>query len=171
MAPELAVIGLGSNLDDPPGQLRAALVELGRCGSITALSSIYRTAPVGGPAGQPDYLNAVAALVPTEPSADPRALLEALLAIERRHGRTRRVPWEARTLDLDLLAFGRRTVVEPGLIVPHPRLLERAFVLAPLCEALPRWRHPDTGLSACEALAQLPAAPPVTRTGLDWGAG
>ncbi|MEX2543036.1 MAG: 2-amino-4-hydroxy-6-hydroxymethyldihydropteridine diphosphokinase [Trueperaceae bacterium] len=171
MAPELALIGLGSNLEDPARQLRTASMELARCGSVEALSSLYRTAPVGGPAGQPDFLNAVLALAPNASLATPRAMLDALLAIERRHGRTRRVPWEARTLDLDLLAFGERTVVEPGLSVPHPRLLERAFVLAPLCEALPEWRHPLTGASACEALALLPSAPPVTRTGLDWDAG
>jgi 2-amino-4-hydroxy-6-hydroxymethyldihydropteridine diphosphokinase len=167
---ELALIGLGGNLGDPAEQLRSARGELEGLGTIEAVSSIYRTAPVGGPPGQPDYLNAVIALTPDEEYGEPRVLLDALLEIERRHGRARRVTWEARTLDLDLLAFGERLVSEPGLVLPHPRLSERAFVLAPLCEALPEWRHPLTGQSACKALAELPPAR-VVPTGLSWDPG
>jgi 2-amino-4-hydroxy-6-hydroxymethyldihydropteridine diphosphokinase len=164
---ELALIGLGSNLGNPADQLRSARPELERCGRVTAASRIYQAAPVGGPPDQPDYLNAVIALVPGPGFDEPRALLQALLEIERRHGRSRRVRWEARTLDLDLLAFGARVIDEAGLVLPHPRLSERAFVLAPLCEALPHWRHPLSGRSACEELADLPPAL-VAPTSLAW---
>lgn len=100
----------------------------------------------------------------------PRELLAGLLAIEEGLGRTRGVRWEARTLDLDLLDFGGMRIDEPGLELPHPRLLERAFVLAPLCEIYPGWRHPVTGVSACEAFSALEGGE-VARTGLAWDPG
>jgi 2-amino-4-hydroxy-6-hydroxymethyldihydropteridine diphosphokinase len=164
---ELALIGLGSNLGAPADQLRSARRELERCGHVAAASRIYRTAPHGGPPGQPDYLNAVIALAPAPGLDEPRALLLSLLEIERSHGRSRRVRWEARTLDLDLLDFGGRVIDETGLMLPHPRLGERAFVLAPLCEAVPHWRHPVSGRSGCELLAELPPAR-VTPTSIAW---
>jgi 2-amino-4-hydroxy-6-hydroxymethyldihydropteridine diphosphokinase len=164
---EFGLIGLGSNLGAPADQLRSARRDLESCGRVTAASRIYRTAPVGGPPGQPDYLNAVIVLAPGPGFDDPRALLSALLEIERRHGRSRRVRWEARTLDLDLLAFGGRVIDEPGLVLPHPRLDARAFVLAPLCEVMPHWRHPVSGRRACERLAELPGAG-VTPTSIAW---
>lgn len=120
-------------------------------------SSPWRTEPVGGPAGQPDFINAVALLDPPEALADPRRLLDWLLELERNHGRERQERWAARTLDLDLLAYGERRLSEPGLELPHPRLTERVFVLAPLAELWPAWQHPLTGLTAANMLAGLDA--------------
>lgn len=166
----LAIVALGSNLDDPLNRLRAARDELASIGTIVSASGLYRTAPVGGPPGQPDFLNAVVAFRPAPRYQEPKTLLRELLAIERRHGRRRRVRWEARVLDLDLLDVGRVVIEEEALVLPHPRMMERAFVLAPLCEALPGWSHPLTGEGACQALARLGRAG-VERTELDWDGG
>src|SRR5437867_11786579 len=136
-----AFIGLGANLGDSEPQVRrafAALAELPRT-RLLAASSLYRSAPVGVVA-QLDFVNAVAEV---ETALAARALLEALLAEERRFGRTREFPNAPRTLDLDLLLYGDRVIAEPGLVVPHPRMHERAFVLAP-----PADPAPDTGLPA-----------------------
>lgn len=162
-----ALIALGSNLGDPPAQLKKAVARLGGLGTVTARSSLYRTAPVGGPPGQADYLNAVVVLRPRAEFCEPERLLSALLELERDQGRRRRVRWAARTLDLDLLAFGDRVTVTGDLNLPHPRLLERAFVLAPLAEVLPDWRHPVTGQRALDALAALDQKG-VVRTDLRW---
>lgn len=126
-------IGLGSNLGDRQEHLRAALRELAEAGDIRVLacSSFHETDPVGGPPGQPRYLNAVAELV-TE--LGPRALLERLFEVEQRHGRERSVRHGPRTLDLDLLVYRERIIDEPDLCVPHPRMWERAFVMEPLAE-------------------------------------
>lgn len=111
--------------------------------------------PVGGPAGQPAYLNAVVALAPSGRWRDPHALMDALLQIEARFGRRRRVRWEARRLDLDLLAVGTRWTREPRLQLPHPRMMERAFVLVPLLELAADWTHPVSGRRADVALSGL----------------
>ena len=163
--PETAYIALGSNLDDPLEQLRRARRALAALGEVTGASSLYRTVPVGGPPGQADYLNAVIALKPL--MNDPQTLLQALLTLETRQGRTRSVCWAARTLDLDLLAYGNRVLNTPNLTLPHPRLLGRAFVLAPLCDVAPGWRHPVTGENACTVLGRLGHSG-VTRTALRW---
>lgn len=136
---------------------------------MTARSRLYRTAPVGGPGGQPDYLNAVVELRPAPPYRDPRALLAALHRVEARFGRRRRVRWEARRLDLDLLALGDEVRDEPGLRLPHPRMMERAFVLIPLSDVAPGWRDPRDGRAAADALARLPAGG-VRPSGLAWRA-
>lgn len=167
MKDELALIALGSNLGDPLAQLRSARAELEARGSVHSASRLYRTEPVGGPPGQPAYLNAVLVLRPSEPFREPLVLLRELLSIESRHGRRRRIAWEARTLDLDLLAFGERSMDLPQLVLPHPRMLQRAFVLAPLCDALPAWRHPVTGRHACEVLKELPQTG-IAPTELEW---
>lgn len=121
------------------------LAEIGR---VAAVSSLYETTPVGGPE-QPDYLNAVIVL---DTEASPRAVLDHCLAVERERGRERRERWAPRTLDLDVLVAGETRIEEPGLVVPHPRLAERRFVLAPLAEvwpgALPDGRRPSDLLSA-----------------------
>ena len=161
----LAYIALGSNLDDPLAQLRQARSGLSDFGKLVGTSSLYRTAPVGGPPGQADYLNAVVALKPNAP--DPETLLEELLRLEAGQGRTRAVRWAARTLDLDLLVWDDLVLETPRLTLPHPRMLERAFVLGPLCELAPEWRHPLTHQSACETLAFLNSSD-VLRTALDW---
>ncbi len=161
----LAYIALGSNLGDPLAQLWKARLGLGELGEVALASSLYRTAPVGGPPGQADYLNVVVALKPNAP--DPETLLDELLALEAGQGRTRAVRWAARTLDLDLLAWDNLVLETPRLTLPHPRMLERAFVLGPLCELSPDWRHPLTRQSACETLASLDSSG-ITRTALDW---
>lgn len=168
MAPDTrALVALGSNLDDPLEQLRRAARALQELSATALFSSLFRTAPVGGPPGQPDYLNGVALLEPRPRWSQPDALLEALLAIEGRQGRRRRERWGPRTLDLDLLALDAHSLQTPRLTLPHPRMMDRAFVLAPLCELLPGWRHPLTGEGACAALARVGASG-VERTRLAW---
>ena len=113
---------------------------------------------MGGPEGQPDYLNAVVGLEPGSVADDPERLLRELHAIEAALGRRRRVRWEARIVDLDLLAYGDRVVDGPNLVLPHPRMMDRPFVLVPLLEVAPGWRDPRTGRAASEALAGLDAS-------------
>jgi 2-amino-4-hydroxy-6-hydroxymethyldihydropteridine diphosphokinase len=141
-----AFIALGSNLGDPESQVRrgiAALAELPQ-GRLAAASSLYRSAPVGY-AGQADFVNAVAQL---STALAPQALLQALLALEARFGRERSFRNAPRTLDLDLLLYDAETIAEPGLVVPHPRMHERAFVLAPLLEIAPACDIPGKGPAA-----------------------
>jgi 2-amino-4-hydroxy-6-hydroxymethyldihydropteridine diphosphokinase len=152
---ESVLIGLGANLGDPLATLRSARLELEELGTVLAASSLYRTEPVGGPPGQLPYLNAVVSLRPYRELASPERLLQALLQLETRHGRQRRIRWAARTLDLDLLTFGERTSSSERLELPHPRMLERPFVLVPLLEIAPHWRHPLSGVTAAGALAGL----------------
>ena len=134
-------IGLGSNLDDPVGQIRCALDELA-CLPLTqalATSRLYRSRPVG-PQDQPDFINAVAQL---RTRLSPLALLDQLQALEQRHRRRRQRHWGPRTLDLDLLLYGNKELQRPRLRVPHPEMSRRAFVLLPLAELSPRLRLPD----------------------------
>lgn len=147
-----AAVALGSNLDDPRSQVSRgfeALQALPRT-RVLARSGLHRTEPVGL-ADQPDFINACA-LIDTELA--PRELLQALLAVEARHGRVRGVPNGPRALDLDIVLYGDRVIDEPGLKVPHPRAHERAFVLAPLVEAWPEAMIPGHG-SARECLARI----------------
>ncbi len=135
-------IGLGSNLGDRAAHLAAAVDEIAeQIGVIVATSSIYETAPVGGPP-QGAYLNAV---VVVDTALTPRGVLDRLLAIERARGRERRERWGPRTLDLDILVFGDTVVDEPGLSVPHPDLASRRFVLEPLAEIWPDLVVPGAG--------------------------
>jgi len=139
----LAYVGLGSNLGEREATLRQALEGLGSTEGIevVAVSSFRETDPVGL-IDQPRFVNAAAALETTLP---PRELLERLLDVERALGRDRAVEerWGPRTVDLDLLLYGGETIDEPGLEVPHPRLVERAFVLEPLLELDPGLQLPD----------------------------
>jgi 2-amino-4-hydroxy-6-hydroxymethyldihydropteridine diphosphokinase len=130
-----AFLGLGSNLGDRAAMLRAAIAALDAAENVrvTRISSLYETPP-WGPVPQGPYLNAC---ICVETSLSPRALLDLGLAIERDHGRERAIRWGPRTLDIDLLLYGADTVEEDGLIVPHPRMAERAFVLVPLAEIAP----------------------------------
>ena len=134
-APVRAAIALGSNLDDPEAHVRRAMDEIDALPGtrVLARSSLLRTAPVGY-AEQPDFVNAC---VLVETALPARALLEALLALEKRHGRVREIPNGPRTLDLDIVLYGDARIDEPGLKVPHPRAHERAFVLDPLREVWP----------------------------------
>lgn len=149
----LAYIGLGSNLDHPQQQLERALTELEglpHC-QLLAHSPLYCSAPLG-PADQPDYVNAVAALL-TGCSAE--ALLDQLQAIEQAHQRVREQHWGPRTLDLDILLFGEAQITSPRLQIPHPEMAKRAFVLYPLADIAPELEVPGLG-----ALSQLMAACP-----------
>ncbi len=140
--PVRAYIGLGSNLSSPLRQVRQAIAELAQLpGSrLVAVSSLYRSAPMG-PAGQPDYINAVASI---ETQLAPLELLDQLQAVESRHGRKRgAVQWGPRTLDLDLLLYGDEQIDEPRLRVPHPGMRLRGFVLFPLAQVAPWLRLPD----------------------------
>ncbi|MCC7486487.1 MAG: 2-amino-4-hydroxy-6-hydroxymethyldihydropteridine diphosphokinase [Burkholderiales bacterium] len=144
--PVIAYIALGGNLDGPAARIRRALAELARLPHtrLVRASALYRNPAVGGPR-QPDFVNAVAKIATR---LAPRELLERLLEIEARHGRTRSVPNAPRTLDLDLALYGDAVIDEPGLTVPHPRLAERAFVLVPLAEIAPGARVPGRGCAA-----------------------
>lgn len=164
MAKARAYIGLGSNLDDPVTQVTTALQELGAIADTRCIarSGLYQsTAMIAmGAADQPDYINAVAAL---DTGLAPMQLLEALQAIEQRHGRTRNgEKWGPRTLDLDLLLYENRQLATEHLIIPHPGLHERNFVLYPLAELAPDIDIPGRGplpdlLSRCgrEGLVRL----------------
>lgn len=161
--PETAFIALGANLEDPVAQvLRGfeALAGLPRS-RLLARSSLYRTAPVGVD-NQPDYVNAVAALETALPASD---LLRALLELEARQGRQRHTQLAPRTLDLDLLLYGDAEISLPELVIPHPRMHLRAFVLAPLLEIAPDCAIPGRGTArawwpavANQAVVRIPTA-------------
>lgn len=155
-----AYIGLGSNMQNPAEQLRSArlaIQALEGCAEI-AFSSLYRSSPMG-PSDQPDYVNAVMAVATSIP---PRALLEAMQAIELSHGRVRTgLRWGPRTLDLDLLLYGQEQIADADLIVPHAGIAEREFVLYPLAEIAPS----DLTIPGKGALSTLVAACP--RRGLE----
>lgn len=162
----LAYIGLGSNLADPVAQLTQAFTELEQIPSTYLLqpSSLYRSAPVG-PQDQPPFINAVA-LLSTE--LEPLELLDALQAIEQAHQRVRIQHWGPRTLDLDLLLYDQRQIEHPRLIVPHPYMTQRGFVLVPLEEIAPLLALPS-GETVTELLAALPEQDRIDcqRIGLD----
>lgn len=157
----LAYIGIGSNLDAPQAQVERALDELARLPltRLSARSSLYRTAPVGY-AAQPEFINAVAEL---DTKLGAAQLLAELQGIESRHGRRRSFADAPRTLDLDLLLFGDQRIDQPQLVVPHPRMHERAFVLRPLVEIAPQALIP--GLGSAAALLARRADQKVERIG------
>lgn len=132
---ELAAIGIGSNVGDAAGAVRRAFGRLAELGRVAAVSSLYRSAPWGVREQDP-FVNAAALL---ETALAPRDLLAALKRIEAEEGRVATYRWGPRVLDLDILAYGEQRVDEPDLVVPHPRLRERAFALVPLAEIDPRW--------------------------------
>lgn len=180
---QLCLIALGANLplrddmtENPPGEtLDAALRRLEAVtGAAVSASGFYRT-PAFPPGSGPDFVNAAAALHITEA---PEAVLTRLHAVEAEFGRRREARWGARTLDLDLIAVGDRVLPDGAtqarwraldlraaqgqapdrLILPHPRMQERAFVLVPLADVAPEWRHPLLGRTVREMLADLPEA-------------
>ena len=157
-------VGVGANLPGPDGappletckRALAALAET--LGAPVAVSSWYRTAPVPE-SGQPWFANAVARFRAARP---PRDILDLLLATEARFGRRRAERWAARVIDLDLLACGAAVIDEPGLVLPHPRLAERAFVLLPLAEIAPAWGRPGDGRPIADLIAALPPGQTVS---------
>lgn len=161
----MILIAIGSNLAAPalagPRETAAAgLAALPQIGAaIDKSSGWYESQPVPA-SDQPWYVNGVARVATDLP---PEGLLDEMLALEARFGRTRGERNAARTLDLDLLDYNGLVCRSARLILPHPRLHERRFVLAPLCEIAPRWRHVGLGLSARELLARLPPGQPLRR--------
>ncbi len=151
----MAYVGLGSNLGDREAVLESAVRALGGLtGSrVLARSGWHQTAPVG-PVDQPDFLNGAVAI---ETTLAPHDLMAELLRIEATHGRDRATGerWGPRTLDLDLLLFGTLCVQADGLTVPHPRIGEREFVLAPLAEIASHATIPSLGVTVGEALDGL----------------
>ena len=141
-----AFIALGANLSKPESQVRAGFEALAMLPNtvLAAMSSLYASAPVGY-LEQPDFVNAVARI---DTALEPRKLLDALLAIEKRFGRVREFPNSPRTLDLDIILYGESEVREPGLTIPHPRMHERAFVVVPLAEIAPEQIVPGRGRAA-----------------------
>ena len=160
-------IGLGANVGDPAANLRRAISVLHETIDVEVVSSLYRTEPVGI-WDQPFFLNAV---LKGRTQLEPSDLVALFATIEDEMGRQRDLPMGPRPLDLDLLLYDDRVIGEPGLTVPHARMAERRFVLAPLAEIAPDVVHPLLGQSADELLAVLSAAESVERVALtDWTA-
>lgn len=152
--PTLAYVALGANLGDRAGTIAAAIEQLRTTPGIEVrkVSSLLENPAVGGPPGSPPFLNGAAEVSTT---LSPRELLRTLLDIEHRLGRKRHRKWDPRTIDLDLLVYGDRVIDEPELRVPHPRMHEREFVLAPLAEIAPDAVHPRLMQSFTQLLAAL----------------
>ena len=158
----VAFLGLGSNLGDRLANLQAAVdaLQAEPALRVVASSRVWETTPMGGPA-QPDYLNAV---VRVETDLSARDLLDVARRVEARLGRVRRERWGARTLDLDILLYDEEQIDEPDLVVPHPRMKQRAFVLVPLLELEPDPVLPDgTRLKdvRVDTDGVTPSAPPL----------
>jgi 2-amino-4-hydroxy-6-hydroxymethyldihydropteridine diphosphokinase len=145
-------LGLGTNLGDREANLRQALARISRTLRIDALSSVYRSEPVGY-RDQPEFWNIV---LRARTELEASALLDELKGIETDMGRKPSFPNAPRVIDIDLLLYGRERIRTPQLEVPHPRLSERAFVLIPLLELDPMLRHPATGRPLRERLAGAP---------------
>ena len=159
---QTAYIGLGANLGDRLATLQAAVDRLTALGHVVAVSPVYATEPVGY-ADQPAFLNAVAC---ARTALAPAAIVRVLLEIEADLGRVRTFPNAPRVIDLDLLLLGDTVSGAPAARVPHPRLNERRFVLAPLAALAPELRPPGSNSTVAALLAALPGSPAVTITPL-----
>jgi len=151
-------VALGANMPfegvQEPQLLARAVAAIQGAGLVTrALSGVWQTEAWPQGSGQPDYYNAVAEL--DGAGLEPRPLYDVLAGIERAFGRERREKWAPRTLDLDIIAIDGFVGEFGGITLPHPRMQDRAFVLAPLTELAPYWRHPESGRTAAELLAAL----------------
>lgn len=147
----IAYIGIGSNVGDKEGNCRKAMGLLTEAGRVIGTSSLYLTEPVGYKE-QEDFINAVAAV---ETGHSPADLLAICRSIEDEMGRIRTVPWGPRTIDLDILLYGDAVVELPNLVIPHPLMATRKFVLAPLVEIAPGAFHPVLNKTAEQLLAEL----------------
>jgi 2-amino-4-hydroxy-6-hydroxymethyldihydropteridine diphosphokinase len=153
LAEKVVYIALGSNVGDRAAMLERAMAAMNSAGiRVSRQSSFYVTEPVDAP-GQAWFLNAV---VEAETSLLPLQLLHALLRIERELGRRRITPHGPRTIDLDILFYGSSVIRSKELQVPHPRLSERRFVLVPLAQIAPEFRHPVVHKSVTQLLAETP---------------
>lgn len=149
-----AYIALGANLDDREKMIRTAVTQMNDQPGIRVeqVSTLHETAAVGGPADSPPFLNAAAKIATT---LSPHQLLAALMSIETRLGRVRVTRWGPRVIDLDILLYGDRIVSTADLLIPHPLMHERAFVLEPLAEIAPDVSHPTFHATIRELLARL----------------
>jgi 2-amino-4-hydroxy-6-hydroxymethyldihydropteridine diphosphokinase len=154
-----SLIALGTNLGDREENLRRAVRAIGALGRVSCTSSVFETEPMYLERQGP-FLNCVICL---ETDLAPRALLDALRAIEAEMGRERGVRYGPRTIDLDILFYGGEVVSEEGLEIPHPRIAERRFVLAPLSEVRPRLVHPVLGKTVSELASSLVSERKVVR--------
>lgn len=152
-------LGIGSNVGDRVETLRRAVEALSKLGEIEAVSSVYETAPFGV-TGQPDFLNCCVAL---DTALAPGELRKRTYRIERELGRVAGPRWGPRTADIDILLYGGRSIRRPELVVPHPGLLQRAFVLVPLAEIAPDQPIPGSRVTVAQALAQVPRQPDDVR--------
>ncbi|MDQ6999698.1 MAG: 2-amino-4-hydroxy-6-hydroxymethyldihydropteridine diphosphokinase [Mariprofundus sp.] len=160
-------IAFGGNLGDVLSNFRSARQNIARLEGIhvTRSSLLYRTPPLG-PAGQPDYLNA---MIAAESELKPLALLTALQTIETQHGRIRAEHWGARTMDLDIIAMDSLVIDDERLSIPHPQMHHRQFVLRPLCDIEPNWQHPNLNKTASQLLnALLLAGEAALPQGIAW---
>jgi len=161
--PVTAYVALGANLGDRRRNIHAALLKLRDTSGVTVsrVSDIFENPAVGGPSDSPPFLNAVAEV---RVASSPHAFLRQLLRIEKELGRLRRRKWEPRLIDLDLLLWGDKIIGSQDLVVPHPLMHERIFVLKPLAEIAPQAVHPVLQMTIGGLLEDLlkrpPAAPP-----------
>ncbi len=162
-----AFLALGGNLGEPQQAFKNAADKLKQHPRIelVAASALYRTPPIGGPAGQPDYLNAVVELA-TDLAA--KEVLDFCRKIEDAAGRTREIRWGARTLDLDLLFYDQLILDTRELVLPHPRLQQRHFVLMPLAELAADFKHPVLQQTVTELLSMLPETEGISRSDDEW---
>ena len=151
---KFAAIGAGSNLGDRQANINAAVAKLTTTPGVQmqAVSNLLENPAVGGPPDSPPFLNAAIAIQTTLP---PTELLERLLEIEKSLGRDRRQKWDPRPIDLDLLLYGDAIIHQPGLVVPHPLMHQRRFVLQPLAEIAPHAMHSLFNRTVAELLAEL----------------
>ncbi len=162
-----AFLAFGSNLGNRLAIFQGARAVLRRTAGlrITAISPLYETTPVGGPPGQGDYLNAVLRIATAQPARD---LLRLCLAVEGQFGRERKETWGARTLDIDLLLYGDEIHRETDLMIPHPQMHLRPFVLLPLMALAPDLLHPQLEQTPRQLLARFPTTQGVRRLAEKW---